>query len=85
MLRSRQQRTLERIFTTPTPTDIRWAEVVSLMRALDVEIIERAGSRVRFSAGARQLVVHKPHPRAEFVQPAIRDIAEFLRGIGVTP
>jgi len=36
-LRSRHQRTLERIFATPTPTDIRWAELESLMIALDIE------------------------------------------------
>ncbi len=83
MLRSRHQRTLERIFTTPTPSGIRWAEVISLMRALDVEISERAGSRVLFRQGSTRVVVHRPH-EPNLDQAAVRTIAAFLARLGVT-
>ena len=83
-LRSRHQRTLERIFARPTPSDIRWAEVISLMRALDVEISERAGSRVLFVKDSARTVMHRPHG-PHLVQPAVRDVAAFLSRIGVEP
>jgi hypothetical protein len=41
--------TLRAIFTTPTPTGIRWAEVVTLFQALGAVVSERAGSRVAVS------------------------------------
>ena len=50
-MRARQRRTLERLFSKPTPANIRRADVVSLMDALNFEITERSGSRVAFDAG----------------------------------
>ena len=85
MLRSRQQRTLARIFAKPTPSDLRWVEVVSLMRALDVAISERAGSRVRFEKDGVRLVVHRPHPGPNLGKGLVLQVAEFLDDIGVKP
>ncbi|MYC35002.1 MAG: hexulose-6-phosphate isomerase [Chloroflexi bacterium] len=82
-MRSRHQRTLERIFARPTPSDIRWADVISLMRALDVEISERAGSRVLFRQGPTRVVVDRPH-EPNLDQAAVRTIAGFLDRLGVT-
>ena len=84
-LRSRHRRTLERIFATPTPSDIRWAEVESLMTALDVEVVERAGSRVLLRKENESIVIHKPHPRPHLLRTVVRKIAEFLGAIGVKP
>ena len=84
-LRSRHQRTLERIFVRPTPSDIRWSEVVSLMRALDVEITEAAGSRVRFTKESVGVTVHRPHPQPNLRRDSVRHIARFLGRIGVEP
>ncbi|MDE2778992.1 MAG: type II toxin-antitoxin system HicA family toxin [Chloroflexota bacterium] len=84
-LRTRHRRTLERIFARPTPSDIRWAEVVSLLRALDVEISQRAGSRVRIGKDGVRIVVHEPHPNPYLDRRAVRDIATFLTAIGVAP
>ena len=84
-LRSRHRRTLERIFATPTPADLRWAEVVALMRALDVDISERAGSRVVFIADRSRVVAHRPHPGPNLDQVQVRSLAVFLSAIGVTP
>ena len=81
----RHRRTLERIFTLPTPVNIRWNEVESLMRALGAEIIQGSGSRVRFIIDGRRVAVHRPHPRSEVGRADIRDIREFLIRIGVRP
>ena len=84
-LRSRHRRTLERIFATPTPSDIRWAEVVALLTALDIEVVERAGSRVLLIKDNESIVVHRPHPSPHLVRTAVRRIAGFLEAIGVKP
>ena len=84
-LRTRHRRTLERLFARPTPPAIRWAEVESLLVALDVEIIERSGSRVRLSRDGKDKVVHRPHPSPYLPRITARNIAEFLTEIGVSP
>ena len=63
---------------TPTPADIRWAEIESLLTALGVSLIERAGSRVQLSTGSHAIVVHRPHPRPEASRHTVRDIAKFI-------
>ena len=76
---------MERIFARPTPPNIRWAEVESLMRALDVEVLEGAGSRVRLSKDSIRRVIHRPHPSPYLARAAVRNIAVFLTDIGVEP
>lgn len=66
----------------PTPADIRWAEVVSLLSAMGVDILERAGSRVQLAKGSESMVVHRPHPRPEVTRHTVRDIARFIERIG---
>ena len=84
-LRNRRRRTLNRIFARPTPPDIRWDEAVSLLRALDVEITEAAGSRVRLRSDGKQKVLHRPHPKPYLSRGAVRDIVDFLNEVGVSP
>ena len=42
---------------TPTPADIRWAEIEALLTALGVNLIERADSRVQLIMGSDSIVV----------------------------
>ena len=58
--------------------DIRWAEVESLLNALGVELVERAGSRVQLFKGNESIVVHRPHPRPETRRDTVRDITRFI-------
>ena len=48
-MRRRHRRTLERMQASPTPADIRLAEIESLMTALGVSLVERAGFRVQMT------------------------------------
>ncbi|WP_420618382.1 type II toxin-antitoxin system HicA family toxin [Candidatus Poriferisocius sp.] len=68
--------------TVPTPTDIRWAEIESLLGALGVAAVERAGSRVQLVKGSESIVVHRPHPRPVTRRDTVRDIAKFIERIG---
>ena len=81
-MRGRHRRTLERMRTVPTPTDIRWAEIESLLGALEVAVVERAGSRVQLVRGSESIVVHRPHPRPVTRRDTVRDIAKFIDRIG---
>lgn len=66
----------------PTPTDIRWAEIESLLGALGVAVVERAGSRVQLVKGSESIVVHRPHPRPLTRRDTVRDIVKFMERLG---
>ena len=82
-MRRRHRRTLERMQASPTPADIRLAEIESLMTALGVSLVERAGFRVQMTKGTESIVVQRPHPRPETRRDTVRDILKFIEGIGV--
>lgn len=77
-MRRRHRRTLERMRAVPTPVDIRWAEIASLLNALGITLVERAGSRVQLVKGTDSIVVHKPHPGPETRRDTVRDILNFI-------
>ena len=81
-MRRRHRRTLERMRTVPTPVDIRWEEIESLLIALGINLMERAGSRVQLVKGAESIVVHKPHPSPETRRNTVRDVVKFIERIG---
>ncbi|WP_419926996.1 type II toxin-antitoxin system HicA family toxin [Candidatus Poriferisocius sp.] len=68
--------------TVPTPTDIRWVDIESLLGALGVAVVERAGSRVQLVKGSDSIVVHRPHPRPVTRRDTVRDIVKFMERIG---
>ena len=81
-MRRRHRRTLERMRAMPTPADIRWVEIESLLGALGVNLVERAGSRVQLVKEAESIVVHRPHPRPVARRDSVRDIVKFIERIG---
>ncbi len=81
-MRRRHRRTLARMQATPTPADIRWEEIESLLSALGVNLVERAGSRVQLVKGTESIVVHRPHPQPAASRNTVRDIVKFIERIG---
>ena len=73
------------MFKRPTPTDIRWADIVAMLKAVDVEVSQRSGSRVLLKKGTERMVVHRPHPEPKTGRATVRDIAVFLEAVGVKP
>ena len=62
-MNSKQRATLTEIFTSPTPADIPWADIESLILALGGAVISRKrGSRVGFIIGEHRATLHSPHP-----------------------
>ena len=84
-MNKRQRRTLARIFERPTRSDLRWDELVSLLRALGAEEHGGAGSRIRFVLDGSILSLHRPHPRPELRKYAVEDVRDFLAARGVEP
>ena len=84
-MRTRHRKVLERIFATPTPSNIRWRDLEAMLRACGVEIVERSGSRIGLRMGSERMVVHRPHPSPNTGRATIRDIALFLKAAGVEP
>jgi hypothetical protein len=83
-MRRRHQLTLEAIFSRPTPANIAWDDIVSLLVALEADVSEREGSRVAVALNGRVTVLHRPHPQKEVKRTSVRDIREFLEAAGVT-
>lgn len=84
-MNSKQAKTLRAIFTDPVLGTIAWASVERLLIAVGCEVIEGAGSRVRFSREGVVASFHRPHPDKEAKRYQIRDAREFLIKIGVQP
>ncbi len=84
-MRAKHQRTLESLFKKPTPADIRWPDIVSMLKAVDIEISQRSGSRVLLKKGVERIVIHRPHPETGTGRATVCDIAAFLEAIGVKP
>lgn len=81
----RHRRTLEAVFERPTRANIRWNDVIGLLRALGAEIPEGRGSRVRMALNERRAVFHRPHPRPDMVKGAVEALRDFLIEAGVGP
>ena len=75
---------LARIHAKPTPSDIRWQDLMSTVQHFGVEVTERSGSRVLLKKGTERIVIHRPHPDPTG-QATIRNIAAFLETVGVLP
>ena len=80
-----QRKTLEAIFSTPTPKNLEWARIEALFVALGCVVIEGNGSRVRFELGGVVGTFHRPHPAKEAKPYQVRDAKLFLIEAGVKP
>jgi hypothetical protein len=84
-MNAKQRRTLEAIFARPIPSDIRWADIESLLMALGAERSEGRGSRVRFLLKDEAAIFHRPHPRPLTDKGAVASVREFLTLAGIKP
>ncbi|MDA8427286.1 MAG: type II toxin-antitoxin system HicA family toxin [Treponema sp.] len=84
-MNSRQQKTLETVFTDPIKATIGWADIESLLLSLGASTKQGAGSRVGFSLNGVDIVIHRPHPRKEADKGAVKSVRAFLVNAGVKP
>mgnify|MGYP000858751422 CR=1 FL=1 len=84
-MKKKSLRTLNLIFSRPTPGSIRWDDIVSLFLELGAEVSEREGSRVGVRLFGEIRVFHRPHPSPNTDRGAVESIRKWLRANGVTP
>lgn len=84
-MNSKHRKTLEAIFSKPTPSTLEWSRIEALLIAAGCEVIEGRGSRVRFVFGTHVGTFHRPHPAKEAKPYQVTDARDFLTLIGVKP
>ena len=82
-MNSKQTKTLQAIFSKPTPSTLEWAKLESLLLALGCNVIEGRGSRVRFEYKGIITAFHRPHPAKETKPYQVEQARDFLTAIGV--
>jgi hypothetical protein len=81
----KHKKTLQAVFARPTPANVNWADVESLLVALGAAISEGEGSRMRVLLNDRVAVFHRPHPEKETGRAQLRSVRRFLGEAGATP
>ncbi len=72
-------------FARPVLSNLRWADIESLLAALGAERSEGRGSRGRFLLNGQEAVFLRPHPGPDMDKGAVAAIRRFLASAGVTP
>ena len=79
------RKTLEAVFSQPPPRTLEWRRIETLFIALGAQVVEGAGSRVRFVLNGVIGSFHRPHPEKEAKCYQVRDARIFLENAGVKP
>ncbi len=82
-MKSKHQSTLKQIFQNPVQSGILWIDIENLLSALNAEISEGRGSRVRIALNGIRAVFHRPHPQKETDKGAVVSMRRFLIGAGI--
>ena len=78
-LSSKHQKTIRLIFENPVRSDISWESIESLFDALDGELSEGRGSRIRVVINGVRAVFHRPHPQKETDKGTLKSVRRFLQ------
>jgi hypothetical protein len=82
-MNKKQRNTYSALFAEPIRRNILWNDVVSLVLALDGQVLQADGSRVRFDLNGISLNIHSPHPQKELKRYQVKAVREFLLNAGV--
>jgi hypothetical protein len=82
-MNKKQRNTYSALFAEPIRRNILWNDVVSLILALDGQVLQGDGSRVRFDLNGVSLNIHSPHPQKELKRYQVKAVREFLLNAGV--
>jgi len=84
-LSGRHRKTLASVFVEPALSSVLWSDIESLLKALDAELSEGRGSRLRVYLNGVRAVFHRPHPRKETDKGALKAVRRFLITAGIEP
>ena len=82
---SKHQKALDRLLTTPPPSDYTWDELVSVLGHFGYKVHSKSGSHRRFKNDITEDTIFcaEPHPRTVMKRYAVREVAEKLRELGL--
>lgn len=81
----KHEQILRSIFHDPSPHNLQWREVESLLKHLGAELENVAGARQRVRIGKVETVLHRPHHSNELDRAGIKHLREFLAQSGISP
>jgi len=84
-MKARSRKTLELIFSRPTPSGIKWNAVMAQLVELGAEVTEREGSRVAVFLFGRVKAMHRPHFSPDVDKGAVASIRRWFEDNGVAP
>jgi hypothetical protein len=82
-LNSKQEKARQAVFSDPTPANVAWDDIESLLKACGAEISEGRGSRVRCVLNGVRAIFHRPHPQREAGRGLVRQVRRFLTEAGI--
>lgn len=82
---ARSNKTIIAIFERPTRNDIRWNDIVNLVKRLKGEMKPGRGSRWRITIAGVKGNVHSPHPGSELKPYSVEDFRDLLELAGYKP
>ena len=76
---------IEKIKAKPTPSNIKWDEMVAALKHLGYKEITHSGSRRKFfhTEKNNMISLHRPHPGNEVKPCYIKELSERLEEIGL--
>lgn len=77
---SKHQKTREKMGRVPTPTDVRWDDLVGLLTSLGFSEMQGSGSRRKFFHEQTKalIILHEPHPQPIVKAPYVRYVMQCL-------
>lgn len=81
---TKHSKLLDKLNAKPTPSDIKWGELTTLLKGCGYELIKGSGSRRKFyNKDVDDLIIcHEPHPRPEVDKGCINDVIDHLKNKG---
>ena len=87
---SKRDKLIERLMKKPTPKNVTYDEVVSLLGKLGYEVDNKgktSGSRIKVksknTSNGYDLRIHRPHPNKELKKYQVDEVLDFLRKEGI--
>ena len=84
---SQHKKALERVTTTPTPSDIHWDELTAVLTQLGYKVLKskRGGSRRKFHNPETGHIInlHEPHPDKIVAKCYIKQVVDSLKENGL--
>ena len=84
-MNAKHRKTLRAIFARPTSPSIVFGDIEALVLALNGQVQEGAGSRIKIAQEGEQWRCHRPHPGKEAKRYQVEEIRELFERIGVHP